>query len=860
MRIIDAESLSAAIRKRIAQEKSSENLGARPQELRPSPKEPSQMFERMKQLYISNKYLEERTRGNLGKQPNYSYPFGDAAPTDYESLESQLEDEFSAGTSGTPSYQFLEALENFAQNSLDESRQNIAQSKVERKIRTSYESLQSLRRRINERKARKGQKLREYSYEELVKYIFIKRLSVGSLPSSRSTTSSILSKRTSDASDTSSSKRRSSSVLSFIEDDGTADANRFSSSPILLDNRVDTQETPPAKPLRHLFEARRPKSAALKVNISGPTALKTTNMAFIPSLSLDRLHPRDKQIFQMPAESVRTEGTVSDSVNGDNPDSVIRVEGFPHVGPHLPTFNLPFVLSEAEPRNHLRPASLARFVQADIAPATPNQLPRQLCCVNRCRGDPRADKCLFCLFDVPEAHFFVRSLVEQWHAGKDIVAAFAARPVAIDFGEVDDFGDTVLHLAASLGAGSVILSWFISMGVNVHTRNMAGQTFMHVLDARGLWHWRGSDSLEALADEVDMQMLLNKLQRTHFDFNARDDYGQTPMHVLALNWLPIHVIQLTLRAGMVGGSMLFNKDFLGRSVESLIRAQAIFDDNNLNTPQREIKIDALLFLMKPLAAIPPPQNKRLPQPGQTPEEAAHPHAALRKIIIEATSGAPDTKHRGRNGLHCLAESSISLRLESSDRDIAAPLLKRKRQAETTLRHEYITNTVKELLEAGVDPNDYDETGNTPLMAFIQNHLSPNFERKITADVLQMVIAAGASVHRRNRKGETALHIAMRLGRPSAVEVLLNNHANVHSRARNGEGILAVAGKASLRAKQDGALYHRIITCMAIAGKYGAVLGPSTKDEWDRQRTCMKRAGPVMIETRRDCNDDTDNVQ
>jgi ankyrin repeat protein len=65
------------------------------------------------------------------------------------------------------------------------------------------------------------------------------------------------------------------------------------------------------------------------------------------------------------------------------------------------------------------------------------------------------------------------------------------------------------------------------------------------------------------------------------------------------------------------------------------------------------------------------------------------------------------------------------------------------------------------------------------MAFIRNDLSPNFERKITADVLQLLIDAGASVNRSNRKGETALHIAMRLGRPSAVEVLLNNYAHTH---------------------------------------------------------------------------------
>jgi hypothetical protein len=93
-----------------------------------------------------------------------------------------------------------------------------------------------------------------------------------------------------------------------------------------------------------------------------------------------------------------------------------------------------------------------------------------------------------------------------------------------------------------------------------------------------------------------------------------------------------------------------------------------------------------------------------------------------------------------------------------------------------------------------------------------------------------------------------------------VEVLLNNYANVHARARHGEGVLAIAGKASLKAKQNGALYHRIITCMAVAGKYGAILGPSTKDEWDRQRKCVNKEGPVMIEGPREEHDEVMNVQ
>jgi ankyrin repeat protein len=330
----------------------------------------------------------------------------------------------------------------------------------------------------------------------------------------------------------------------------------------------------------------------------------------------------------------------------------------------------------------------------------------------------------------------------------------------------------------------------------------------------------------------------------NFDFNARDDFGQTPMHVMTQNWLHAYTMQVAVWAGMTTASSVSKKDFRGRSVKKQIKAQASINHNNHLDQQRGIDIDNLLQRVKPSVASQPNENLLLSLESFHDDVAMlHPHTALRKTIIKASSGFPETEYQGRNSLHCLAESCISLRMDPQDQNAAAPQLKRKRQAETTLRHEYIVNTVKKLLGVGVDPNGYDEHGNTPLMAFIRNDLSPKPERKITAEVLELLIDAGASVHRRNRRGETALHIAMRLGRPSAVEVLINNYANVHTMARYGEGVLAVAGKASLRAKEDGALYHRIITCMAIAGKYGAIQGPSRKDEWDQQRKCVNKEGP-----------------
>ena len=207
---------------------------------------------------------------------------------------------------------------------------------------------------------------------------------------------------------------------------------------------------------------------------------------------------------------------------------------------------------------------------------------------------------------------------------------------------------------------------------------------------------------------------------------------------------------------------------------------------------------------------------------------------MRETITSALSGFPKLEYRGRNALHCLAESCSSLKFGAENPSAPG---KRKRQEQSRLRHDYIVDQVDKLLKAGVSPDDYDVNGNTPLMAFIRNDLSPEPERQITADVLRNLIKAGANVHRRNNKGETALHLAMRFGRPSAVDILLNNLANVHVRARRGEGICEVASKWALREKKDGARYHRILICMDIAGRYSAVLGPRREEEWDQQRHC-----------------------
>ncbi|KAG0651996.1 Ankyrin repeat and SOCS box 14 [Hyphodiscus hymeniophilus] len=859
-------------KRRIVQEKSADNLGPRPNELRPSPKNPQEMFGRIKQSYFSKKYLEGQSRSIQLEQPNNTNSLKDGIEADLKKLQNELEIELSSSTltySEASSHEFVEALDKFAQNTYCDSEQMSTGPALRRGIRTSYESMQSLRRRMNEREARDGHNMREYSDEELQKYIFLKRLSIGSLPSHRSTASSLISKRTSDSLDFPTSIHQSLIMAAPI---ASGDVRQSFELPYRTSEPAQASQHPeksqPDQPLHHLFEARRPIPTLMTNGISRlpEPAVKFTRKPR-PSLGLSR-------IFGIPSPGIVEDAPQYSSEQRISDIPIFRVEGFPYVGPVTGDFDdllntspsLDLVstddifTSEATRRIALDSATLGnpdRFSSSGSTNssssdclsrnASPSVACRPVCCVDRCRGDPRADKCPYCIYEVPKAHEFVRSLVELWKARGNVQVAWRLRQEYGKLDEVDGFGDTVLHLAASHGAGSLVLSWLINAGVDVHATNVVGQTFMHVLDPAAFAFCNNPGVIEAAGRSSGdtIALLLDTLKVMDFDFNAEDDFGQTPMHVLTRHEVHSYTLELAFHTGMGMGTSVCSKDFLGRSIESQIRTQSVHEYNWLVDPQREFVTNFLLQEMKPAGLSSHEQcEKLLAALDSLDNRIPRLDDVIRATAIKAAWGSPEIRYQGGNGLHNLAESCICLWIAASDRQAGGSQRKRKRQIEASpytgqnLCSQCILSTAKKFLEVGVDPNQYDNHGNTPLMAFIGSDLSAVPDRKLTTDILQLLIDAGASVHRRNRKGETALHLAMRFGRTSAVEVLIENHANIHARARYGEGIVAVASRASHRAKRDGALYHRIITCMAIAGKYGAILGPSTKDEWDRQRDCV----------------------
>ena len=152
--------------------------------------------------------------------------------------------------------------------------------------------------------------------------------------------------------------------------------------------------------------------------------------------------------------------------------------------------------------------------------------------------------------------------------------------------------------------------------------------------------------------------------------------------------------------------------------------------------------------------------------------------------------------------------------------------------------------VRDLLSIGIGLDQHDNWGETPLMTHIRTVPEQD-------DIILELLHSGADINARNEKGETALHLSVRLGDTVGIKALLAQRAtvNVHVRNWEGQGLLAVAAKAAHSAKDDVGLYAKITTCMALAIDSGAIMTPTLFDEWDLRepaREILRKDGFILL--------------
>lgn len=373
----------------------------------------------------------------------------------------------------------------------------------------------------------------------------------------------------------------------------------------------------------------------------------------------------------------------------------------------------------------------------------------------------------------------------------------------------DIFGNTVLHFLVARGTVDLLLH-ALSTGFCasiINEQNSAGQTFFHMVSS----NW--------LMDSERLDQLVHLLSVQHCNFYARDHYGRNIFHILRYEGIDSSQILQHLDQNQYAKRDAFKVIPLPQ----LGLADAM--DLDSAGPQRFFE----------------------QSPEFNPVDGMMPEARLLRYVRLCQENPRLEDQEGRNGLHCLAMVTLSVRNAESRVSATLPVVtpeshqrRRSQGPEEDLDSsekllQLRLNSMKNLLDSGVDPNHYDCYGNTPLMAFAAE-LPEDDDYKTGPKILEMLIGCGANIDARNGAGETALHIAVRCGRKLAVRTLVKCGANVFARDAAGRSVLDVADiKMKNLVDDDPHTYAHFEACRAwLSGPGHAVQQPTALQEWELQ--------------------------
>jgi len=454
-----------------------------------------------------------------------------------------------------------------------------------------------------------------------------------------------------------------------------------------------------------------------------------------------------------------------------------------------------------------------------------------------------------------------------------------------DWTFVDQFGNNLLHVLAARDADINAIVDALERSpttlANANAKNAAGQTFLHAFPSHFLRslqkdNWNG------------LMRVLQKLNKFAIRYLECDAFGRNFFHLLTsrgtllgqeeLQVLKFLRIRLPASRDAFGcvpwmeqkipvfsnekySSQVIHQPTLPILPENAISQDATSDNNtvenishdatrqevmgaqpehddstNRDTPFPSLYVESHpISMRRPLVERSSLASSVLRSDSPSPEEEAFifKHARLIEIARVAFDVPAVEDIEGRNGLQCLAEASLSLSIGLNNIAFGSSHKRKRSQSSpdsSSMRLKLRYELVKNVVAAGVDLNNYDKQGSTVLMAFV-TFMHDGEDDKILSKLLHHLIRSGANLHWRNRQGETALHIAVRLGRKVATQVLLESGANVHARTLEGKGVLAIGEMNYFAAKDDQPLYASIHACMALAVNRRAKAAPTLVDEW-----------------------------
>ncbi|MBO4533308.1 MAG: ankyrin repeat domain-containing protein [Treponema sp.] len=311
-----------------------------------------------------------------------------------------------------------------------------------------------------------------------------------------------------------------------------------------------------------------------------------------------------------------------------------------------------------------------------------------------------------------------------------------------DLNQADTYGDTVLHTATMLSAGSNVIKLLTSNGADINARNKEGVTPLAIaiqsediqtikyLTANGASiHTQDTHGKSPLSMAFEMSNDVFEATLNEGNCNTQDSDGNTPLHIALINTAPMakiqHIIGLTQDVNIRnknGDSPLYlaavkNLEQVGKLL--LEKGADIFSTNkDNNSPLRlALKNGGLL------------QNW-----------------LITSRTIVSTDGS------GNTVLHYAADWEYA-------------------------------EAIKTLLEKGADINAKNANGETCLF---------NAAKSNNPSIIQLLVDGGASVKDRDNLGSTPLHIAVRWGAQKSAEKLIKLGININAQNSAGKSPLAEA--------------------------------------------------------------------
>ena len=416
-----------------------------------------------------------------------------------------------------------------------------------------------------------------------------------------------------------------------------------------------------------------------------------------------------------------------------------------------------------------------------------------------------------------------------------------------DLNQADTYGDTVLHTATMLRAGSQVIRTLTTNGADINARNKEGVTPLTIaiqsediqtikyLTANGASiHTQDTHGKSPLSMAFEMNNDVFEATLNEGNCNTQDSEGNTPLHIALINGAPMakiqHIIGLTQDVNIRnknGDSPLYlaavkNMEQVGKLL--LEKGADIFSTNKDNNSPLRLALknggnlqnwlitsrtivstdgsgntvlhyaadweyaDAIKTLLEKGADI----NAKNAN-GETClfNGAKSNNPSIIQLLVDGGASVKERDNLGSTPLHIAvrwgaqksAEKLIKLGIDINAQNTAG----KSPLAEAVIANKY--DVTKYLLENGADPNSSDSNGITILMDTI---------RAQNAQIVKLLLNYGANPNLQQINGQNAYHEAAYMGNTEIIALIRNAGGNPLSRDKEGNTPFSIVLKKDIK--------------------------------------------------------------